>query len=760
MKKSLRFVVLLALCFILGLSPAMAAEKQNMNLFMNLNSEYSALDATEKWAVSAASLGDALYVLTDTTLEKWLPGMAGPVQVMEGIETFPSGEPEDPAAEPQAVLSALLSDGDRLLALDISSGRIWKLVDGEEFLAPSFHISLDWAGMVSQSGEGFALFNLYVMDMDISGGILWLLCFDYERDPFGPILFRWELETGKALEPIAGKGIQGIASYREGQLLCLFEDSAESPEPPEDGEFPPVYLGALNPQTGELAKLTSLRAAEPTGLCYDNQTDTAYYLDGGTLMRLKGLAGPEEASAYFPVFSGSGEGSGLLPGGMYYIVHFDGVFVRGLDMPGVENGALTIYGGRESTSMMTLAYENPEALLRSSSAFYDSEEELIDALQEGPSAPDVLLLDSYSLSIPRLIAEGHAMDLSENAQLTATVQAMAPVVSAFVSEESGVYGLPLRMDGYVLGYNPSAWAELGLSEGDLPKTYGELLDFMAGWATTYGKDYPDTLLFDRTGVKGDLLPMIMDAYFAHCQKDAAFASSAEPILAELLQKMEQLPPEPPPPEEDAALWDYSENAIFSTYYDFGQFYSFSTLLPLPLALQPDTAPLIPASLHVALVSPGTAHPDTAAQYIDILMRGYDRTGAYISLFPEHNDPVPYPFFEERIQEWKVELETAKTLLEKASPEQAEVLEEEIAFLEDSLANPEEYISRELVTKEQIEAFRQRVEPYLLIAEPNPLYQAEGGDEDFVNLMQQYLEGVSTARQFLDGLAQLAESAKQ
>ena len=757
MKRMLILVMVLTLLWTGG---ALAAEGQNANLFLRVTSADISEDI--RTIVSAAGIDSTLYVLTNSTLEKWTPGMSVPEQVMEGIETFAASTINISslargAAEPSPVFSLLFTSGDLLLGLDTESGRVWKLTEGgEELIAPSLYASLDWSGMMTTDDFGDTFFSVSVKDMEVREDSLWLVGFDFDRDPFGPAIFRWNLLTGEAMAPLMGTHVQELAPYKDGNFLCLIQpvDEEETEEPVIAD--PVNELGLLEAETGAVTKLATLDAPYPNGLAYDAAADTAYYLDGCILMSLPKVDAAPQRAAYFPLSSmeNSGIGQGLLAGGMYYLTHFDGVFVRAIDPENLEQNALVIYGARDNRPAMALLSEHPEIFVRESGAFYDTDEELITAIEAGTDAPDVILLDMSAMPIERLLAGGYALDLSENKEITSIAQDMAPVFVDAASKDGKLHALPLQMDGFLVAYHEAFWAELGLTESDLPTTYGELLDFAADWENKYAKDYPDISLFDRTDIKGELISTLVERYIAMCQRDGLPIDFTNEAFRSLMVKLDAIPQPPSVEEAEAITFDEVWNeALFSTYFGFGQFYSDDALIPLPLSFEQGQQPIVPASLFVAMVNAKTGNPEAAALYLQMLTRYFDETGALIVLFPGNNAPVPYALFDEEVQLVREQLAVGREQIGSMAPEDVENMQSSIAFWEALLENPEQYITRELVSERQIQLFRERIEPYLNIAEPNPLFFASETGDWFgpYTLYQQYMDGSMTLDQLLTEL---------
>lgn len=94
---------------------------------------------------------------------------------------------------------------------------------------------------------------------------------------------------------------------------------------------------------------------------------------------------------------------------------------------------------------------------------------------------DVLCLRSNATDLRAF--EGELADLSVSPALRSAVARMVPAARNAVTTADGrILALPVRFHLCPLYANPEAWAAAGLEEGDLPRSYEELLDFLDAWA--------------------------------------------------------------------------------------------------------------------------------------------------------------------------------------------------------------------------------------------------------------------------------------
>ena len=137
---------------------------------------------------------------------------------------------------------------------------------------------------------------------------------------------------------------------------------------------------------------------------------------------------------------------------------------------------ISMYGNAAHLSFATQYPRIPTYLVNE---YYDSLEAFANAMVSGQDAVDVLQLYTGGAPIRQLIDKGYAMDMSGNADIMAAIGGMYPALMERYLRDGKVYALPVNLYVSSLGYSRSALEELGLTQEDLPKTWMELLDFMA-----------------------------------------------------------------------------------------------------------------------------------------------------------------------------------------------------------------------------------------------------------------------------------------
>jgi len=765
MRQLMRRILCLGLFLVLlmvGMA-SLAEEGQSADFFLTQliaqEEGYGNID----YPMGAVSVGDVLYILTDKALHTWRRGMEQP----EKLLTFPQmeldGQEEDarslqlettpdPIAEMGEMLrhysSKLFTDGMRLLALRMEQGEIWQVTDEAGALAPRMETALDFSAFRNQEGDfGYP----DIKDIELLEGHLYLVAVNYEKSDT-PILYRWEIATGKVGQELACQ-IVSMAPYREGKFLCILVDQTAW----EDNEAPQARLAVLDPKTDAFEERFPLGSYNCIGLVYNPENDTAYFMEDSLAYSLPGVVQPAKKSAYFINRTWENLGCGLLQGGWYYQCSSDGVSVRQLDMPGVENGALTIYGVYGNPAHLAFSTRYPQIPTALMNEYYDSLEAFANAIVSGQDAADVLQLYSSGAPIRQLIDKGYAMDLSGNADIMAAVEGMYPALVDSYRRDGKVFGLPLNIYASSIGYNKSALQELGLTREDLPTTWIELMDFIANWQEDYGEDNPGVHLMDNMGVKDSLLDSLMESYAAYSLKTWGRIDFDTPLFHKLMTAYDAIDGDQfpqPQGEEEEEFWNAKHLlTLYAGYTDLQ--YSMRQdewyMTPLPLPLDEGLELVIAASGEVMIINPRTTRPEQALLYVANAARNYDKRSSLITLFPGNNDPVPNQSFEEDLASWEKTLARIRKQLETASPEERPDLLDSEKYMSELISKAENY--RWDVWAESIAWYREAIAPYLYLVGQTPLNTwKQGKENELYSLMQQYKEGAIPLERFIREIA--------
>lgn len=742
--------IFLCLCLSLGMVAAYAAEQTSANLFLPSTTE-STSEGT-KYVSNAVNLGDTIYVLTNLTLERWTPGDTEPTVVLKDFNIPENVDEETAIKDDQAGkvgISKLFADDTTLYGLNSVTGTVWKLADTNGPLTtPEVAVKLEWDKMRRKDSQNDEYtYTPQMGDTALINGVLYTVITDWNINPQSYELARWTFSTGKLVEDKAGIFLRSLSAYKDGLIIGKYFDEANSWDEKTRTQKNPA-LATYDPATGTVNTLFDFDSTNIHGVRYSAAKDTLYYIDGSTLYSMPGAQKPAKISAYLPNSVGDDAACLLLPSGMVAVADYNGLIVRGIDLPGIENGALTVYGEYGSTGHQAYLAAYPQALVTCSQNYYTSLEQFTNAMVAGNGAMDVLRLDSDYSPLVRLIDKGYALDLSSYPDLVAIANAMDPNLTKICMKDGKLYGIPVDVYANSFGYNTQALEELGLTVDDVPTNFMELLDFVANWQADYGEDHPDMMLFDNGSVKQSLLNWLITNYVAYLTKQGQIISFDTDLFHKLMNKLDSIDFTDLDAPQDGATKP-SQDAFYSrtgvltmyanvTYLSENEYQKFA-LLPLDEGIDP----VFPATLQVMTINPRTTHLEQAVQYLTTYAQNLDPTGAKTTLIPGNNEPVVNVNFESNLESWKKAVADDTEMLKTAEAENKASIQSDIDSYNGLIADADNY--RYSVSAEGIATYRTQVAPYLVVVGQNPLNTwSEDGTNEFNTLENQYLQGAMTA----------------
>ena len=744
--------IFLCLCLSLGITAAYAAEQTSANFYLPSNTEST--PEGNKYISSAANLGDTVYVLTNLTLERWTPGDKEPTVLLKDFDMPENMDEETVIKNDQAGkvgISKLFADDTTLYGLNRVTGTVWKLADANGPLTtPEVAAKLEWDKMRRKDTQNDDYtYTPQTGDMALIGGVLYTTITDWNSSTQSYELASWTFATGKLIEDKADMFLRSLSAYKDGLIIGKYYDEANSWDSKTQTQKMPSLV-TYNPATGEVVTLFDFESANVYGVRYSVAKDTLYYVDGSTLYSMPGLQKPAKISAYLPNTIWDDAACLLLPSGMVAVADYNGLIVRGIDLPGIENGALTIYGEYGSAGHQAYLAAYPQALVTCSQDYYNSLEQFTNAMVSGNGAMDVLRMDSDYSPLTRLIDKGYALDLSGYPDLVAIADAMDPNLTKICMKDGKLYGIPVDIYANSFGYNKTALEELDLTVDDVPTTFMELLDFVANWQADYGEEHTDLMLFDSGSVKQTLLNWLMTNYVAYLTKQGQPISFDTELFNKLMEKMDSIDYtdlEAPTDSKDQDAF-YSRMGVFTLYANVtypGQ-YQYDQKF-VPLSLDEGIDPVYAGTLQVMIINPRTTHLEQAVQYLTTYTQNLDPTSAKITLQPGNNEPVVNANFENDLNSWKKTLADDTELLKTASAEDKANIQADIDYWQSLIADADDY--RYSVSAEGIATYREQVAPYLVVVGQNPLNTwSDDGNNEFSTLENQYLQGAIPVDQLI------------
>ena len=744
------FKRILTLLLALMLSAGAAlAEGNNLCL---VDGDYANPDGT--YASSIAGANGWAYLIVNRIigssqpwLARWQPGMDAPEKMADLIT--PQQASSDGDWSPY--VQKMFTDGSQVYGIS-QEGHVTLLVDQNGEAALRRQCKLDVSGLSTDYGD--------YQEYDIWGSVfaregkLYLLSYRYSANGFQEYtLSVFDLSTGERLSSTEKTDLRLIAPYNDAQMLALVLPGGQEFDE-QTGKPMPFSLSVVNLE-GEMEQ--SLVTFDENdylyqvpALCYDEGSQTVYYIQEAVVRGLSAQGGEPATYAYLPETSFSSDGNDLVVVGGEAAVtrNFDRVSVRQLDAQAASLGALTLAGVSGTDAHSAVIQEHPEIPLRLINDFYSDIEKIATAMISGDDAVDLMMLNYTYTPVERLIEKGYAADLSAMPSVMALVERMPAFLKDACLKDGKVYFLPASASGTTLGYRVEALEALGLTEDDLPKTYPELFDFCVNFEDNYGAQHPEVSLVSDVGFRETLMNLIVNQYIAYQLKTTGSIRFDTPLFRELISGLEAVDFSPWDPYDlyGSDVWNQSD--VIDEFYEenrlgllmmegvspssFGSSNAYSRLILL--SLDDGLEPIVPiTSLEGFVLNPRSARADLAEKYLAAYLQNlpwHDN----IMFFEDANDAVPNPYYEANLTFMEQTIEELEKQLAAAAPENR-------AELEDALQLNREYLEtieneRYYLDEDSISRYRQSVEPYLYPLPQTPLTSSEESS-NFNQLMRQY-----------------------
>lgn len=726
MKKLVSLMLVITLCLSLAL-PASA-------MMVSTITSYDDEAAVE----AMAAIGDRIYYLSGRTL--YTRTTTDP-NVTE-VATFDNAD-EAEVATP----NVLCTRNNAVYGINLRDKSLYLLVDETGAYAPAKQsVTLDTSALFPEDEDDSAYANL--TSSFVQEDHFYYTAQTYTGSSMNTITGRIDLTSG-VHQAFKTAHISNLTPYKDGKVLAHIYDSSALYS--NDS----AALAEALKSAGELAVFDPEKdAAESShpistdsqyggmtvgGFCYGN--GSAYYINGSKVMGMDMTSGEVRTSAYTAagMFGGMNSGAASYVDGYYVTYGYDGLSLYQLDSENLSKGALRIYGEMGSEAHKSFVKNHPEIPVEVGEDYTTSLEAITQAMVSDTNPYDVLILSLNFMPVDRLLKKGYCADLSAYTDLKALVDQMYPEFAQVLQQDGKLYGVPTEATAYTYGVNMELWEELGLTEDDLPTSIPQLLDFAANWVYDYGEDNPDIFLFNYGESAMMLFSLILQDYMAYTQykgEPMLFDTPAYRAMIDAYEKVDFS--EIDGLMDTDSIYIPSDKALFSLYNTVVPVqYQDERVTPLYLSFVDGEEAAVPVSLSVMIINPKTTRMDSAVLYMRNYLENLPKDGAYVTLFPEHNDPVERKGFQKSVEEMTESLENAKQRLETADPENRAAIQDEIKSLEESLEDNEQY--RYALSAEHIRQYREDIKPKLFVQRQNMLYSASNEALTEINtIMMQYI----------------------
>lgn len=741
----------LALCLCLAAATATAAEKINTTLLPRQPDEYDESLNVQ----NVAAVGDTLYILTDTALYDWTPGMDEPRMLASGlfsrvysIEAMPEGA---------TAISELFSMDGALYGVFRGNGTVLRLINDAGEYAPTPVCTLDISFMHFK-GDGYVDYGSFD-SIAAQDGVLYALGYVNDGAEFvSQSLMQFDLATGKLIKREQDEGLLCLSAFKDGMLLTIreHEDGAYDES---SGEQRPSQLWAENFTTGDKASLGSLIGSRDCGLCYSPDAQTIYFTSGAKVYAVPDITEDPRIAAYLPEPIWTSTSCCLLSSGMFVYGNYNGVFVRGLDMPSLAEGAVLIYGEYGTQQHMAAINALPDITFTSSTEWLDGIEQLTNAMVSGENSADIMRLDAQNSPVKRLIQKGYALALNDYPAIMEIASRMDPVMLEPYTVDGKLYAVPVSASAQAYACNLETCEELGLAKDDLPTSFEELMDFLSNYYYDYGEEHQEINLFDEPGFSIPLLYTYVDQYINVMTKREGKVAFDTPEFRNFLNLYESTDFTEIDPyklygdsfwsDQEAQEEFWEKQNLFLSYFDISgpePLNAQSGVAILPLSLGANDEPFFSVRNNVLIINPKSEHKDSAAAYVAEYIKNLDKYSAMYTLFPDNNEPLPNANYDRDKANLQKYLDDLMKQLETAPEESKASIRNDIEFAQKELDEFEKY--RYDITEEQVKLYRETIAPYMFPVQQSPLTDYTGNGNEFYSLIQQYVAGAIDMEQFV------------
>lgn len=746
MKKIVSCFLLIAM--LLSLWPNALAAEGNLTLFATDPADE---DYYSRAVLDMESDGDTLYILVDGKIYTWKQGEE-PQLLFENLITNRNyyeseREPYDP------VISSLYIQDGVIKVFDTVTAAIHTLSKGENGEAVfTDTILLETEARVEEDGDMWLDFQFE--DHALVGDTLYVTGYDFNAG--GELdTFAWDVKTGEAKE-VSLENVEALCRYKDGKILCATTDPNNMYDS-ETRTYLPWTLAVYDPATDtveEVTKVSDIVYYNVYAMVYDESADTLYLGTQNKIYRMVNLANCELA-AYHPVSYLWGEGKVMAAiGGQVALFDDHGLYLRTADPAHLPDATLSVYGywdSNEHVAAMNAMGDIP--VFFNDSSYYQSAQELGQALAGGENQLDVLSVSMGWLDFTRLMEKGYCYDLSGSEVISQYMDEIYPFLKDAVSMDGKIFAIPYAMNLSDWHYNKAAWEALGL---ELPETYPELFQMMTEWAQEENSENWEEYAFltDEGAYKDQVIYKLISDYEQYMFAQGETLTLDNDIFRSLMQAYEAIDTENVEvyvdwslvgdeiPDDLNELW--MKESLAANYYSVSP-YGNDGWYNMMLKMSAESEYVLPCDVQVLFINPRSQNLEAAVQYLEELIKAYQKNKSHMIEFsPNYNEPVLNSYYEDNLESMQKHLTELEDAIAKADPIDKPALQEEYESYKEYV---DEYTvtGRYQISEEDIAAYRASME-YAVVRQPSVL---SSGDEDsFYTLLSRYRDGQISLEQLI------------
>ena len=429
---------------------------------------------------------------------------------------------------------------------------------------------------------------------------------------------------------------------------------------------------------------------------------------------------------------------------------------------------LKYYGGFDigNQGYQEFVSQHPDLRLKGSETYYNNTGEFIGALLTQSLDSDVFLLNNHMHDYQQIMKKGYLLDLSGSKVISEAISRMHPSIVKQTKEDGRIYAVPERIGFDYMQINRDGWERAGLTEGDVPGSFPDFLDFLEKWCDRSEKSGEQNIrinlmwdwdLYNEGTYTGWLSGILIDSYILQKQYAEEQLSFNEPELAVLLERCKAI---------GRRLFDVepqikgeNQQGIYYTLFENG----LQSAWPQSMAWVPnfrlnDAQPkLMKAWMHMYSINVRTEISDLCVELLEKIVTGPESPNGWMSGFLyQDSEPIPNPNYEESLKHWTDQVNDAKEKLSNPnlSLDQKQEIEESLNRYEYYLEQHNDDTKKFYISPSQLEEYKQYANG-LFFPSPGVFDSSSESFKILDNLQKQFGAGVLSTEQFMGELSRIA-----
>ena len=553
--------------------------------------------------------------------------------------------------------------------------------------------------------------------------------------------------------------LDSFCAYKDGQLLVLETEWGE-----DESAVKLYAIDVENEEATELLTLATGENASATGLAYRADTDTVYCIMDGEICAMTGMdVSTLQRVSEAPISYISSAAPIITGDGFYIAADYEALIRRNADPAQRAQTRITVQdmgAGAITDAYYAFGENHGEVEV----VLLQRTEDVVQAMMNRSTDVDIYCVSVDSVEFDAVYSRGYMAELTGSESISAFLDRCYPFAREVCEKDGEIVAVPvmLYMDGR--GYDPEAFARLGLTEEDVPKTWAEFFGSLEPLAAKIAEE-PGMTLFEgfsdyETARMTFLSAMITDYmnYISLPENEFAFDTEAFRAALAAYEAVDWSKLGLPAPNVDDGLGASGvieiggrteHNVLYSAYTNVSAdgYIARAAFRPMLLSFVEGEQPHISATLFIAFVNPFSEHRDIAVSFLETALEELDDL-TRIHLCPDENEPVRSPWYEDNLKGFDQSVANAEEQLAKAETEEERQAYEEL--VEEYKQYREDYLKYDAWTasEESIAIYREYASS---IRVKRNIGMGGENSEAFYELQQQYMDGMVSADEFIRGV---------